>query len=308
MKRTLINYIIKIEGDTAYFFNEEGVYSSINVKNLNYRIYKDCIKYNDTYYLKEPLDDIEGITHTKYIKTILAKLKVGDTYDDFINMLNDQTNMKLFLQNFILRIKDGKAFFFNKEGIYSSIPVDELRNGEYENYTINIKDVAYVNTVPTFVCKMNAKYMKRALALLNIGDTFEDFVILMRRSDLEEFLLKPKDVKDFITRIDAPTICRETDNNKVDTFDYIYVEVFFLSTMDKNATKIFIKQHISEIFNLAKEKLLSSSFKKYNVPLNFLKCSAKIDYRTSSIHFIFSLKELPEHNENDSNALDDRAE
>lgn len=295
MDKRYINCILHVKGDNAYYFDENGRFSSINVKNLNKKSYKNYVCIDSNYYSNKIV--IDGFYHNEYLVFVLSQLELGDSFEKFIEIYKNQETKRKYLVNCILKEKDNISYFFNEHGIVSSLPSKDTVSSFFRK----IGSLGSIGSNYIYMPKIwntNTSHLKYVISQLKEGDSFDDMCKLIPYSGPN----LPRGIDRFITRINKPDIYRETDNTKKNTFDFISIEVFFLSTMEKKSAKNYIEKHINEIFNKVKQKLCSEKkFIKYGVPINFLNCSYKIDYTTSSIHFMFSLKELPEHNKDDSN-------
>lgn len=295
MDKRYINCILLIKHNSAYYFDKDGKFSSINVSELNKQSYKNynCFRIvdNDFYYTYEI--EIDGISENQYRDFVLSQLELGDSFEIFIELFRNPETKKSFLTNYVLREEKSVSYFFNKNGIFSSIPTKniKLKPSDFKNVSSNGYWSGYIPKL----WNTNTNHLKSVVSNLNIGDSFDYFSNLIPYSKPN-----PQGIDRFITKISKPDIYRSADNTNKNTFDFIGIEVFFLSTIDKKTAKSYIKEHLSEIFNKIIQVLKSSKkFENYGVPINFLKCSYKIDYTTSSIHFLFSLKELAEHNKDD---------
>ena len=291
MDKRYINCILHVKGDNAYYFDENGKFSSISVKNLNNQSYKNYVCIDGNYYSDKIV--IDGFYHSKYLVFVLSQLELGDSFEKFIEIYKKQETKRIFLTNYVLREEKSVSYFFKKDGIFTSIPTKniKLKPSDFKNVSSNGYWSGYIPKL----WNTNTNHLKSVVSQLNVGDSFDYFCNLIPYSKPN-----PQRIDRFITKISKPDIYRSADNTNNNTFDFIGIEVFFLSTIDKKTAKNYTEKHIFEIFNKVKQILISSkNFEKYGVPINFLKCSYKIDYNTSSIHFLFSLKELAEHNKDD---------
>ena len=102
-----------------------------------------------------------------------------------------------------------------------------------------------------------------------------------------------QEIERFITKIGNPMFNRYPENNKKNTFDYIAIEAY-INTRWKNDRKKYIEENKDKIISMIVSKVENdTSFKKYGVPMNFLKLSQmKISLRYNLIQFIFELKEF----------------
>ena len=68
-----------------------------------------------------PKFNFDGISDSPYIQLILKTLKNGTSYDDFIRISQDPEIQRKYIGNRLLRKYGGKSFFFNSDGVYTSI-------------------------------------------------------------------------------------------------------------------------------------------------------------------------------------------
>lgn len=297
MDAKYINYILLIKGNNAYYFDKNGQFSTIERRKLNRKTFSNYSGYYHTHLRIE----IDGITENEYIEFVLSHLKEGDSFEEFSNILHNQETKKLYLTNYVLKGKDNMSYFFDENGIFSSLPYKETTYPNYKNVNPEGNHTGVCTGHVPKLWDSSIQRIKYIINLLDIGDSFERFSALIDDPNITVSKTRPLEIDQFITRISNPDIRCSFDNPNKNTFDFIDIEVFFLTTIDKKIAKNFIKKHLSRIFNKVLQVLRSSKkYEKYDVPINFLKCSYKVDFASSSIHFLFSLKELPEQNKDGS--------
>lgn len=301
MDTKYINYILLIKGYNAYYFDENEKFSIIKCSKLDTKTFKNySSSFNhDTHisYYTPYKVEIDGISEKEYIEFVLFQLDIGDSFEKFVEIFQNPKTKKSFLAYYVLKEKNDISYFFNEHGIFSSLPSKKTKPSIFRNVTPKRN---WSGHTPKLWNNTTTRRIKYIIGLLNVGDSFDKFSDLISDPNITNSIPKPQGIDRFITKISKPDIYRSADNTNKNTFDFIGIEVFFLSTIDKKTAKSYIEEHLSEIFYKVKQILLSSKkYEKYGVPINFLKCSYKIDYTTSSIHFLFSLKELSEHNKND---------
>lgn len=300
MDAKYINYLLLIKGNFAYFFDKNSKLSTIERTKLNKKTFPN---YRGFYYTYLKLE-IDGITESEYIEFVLSHLKEGDSFEKFSNILHNQETKKLYLTNYVLKGKDNMSYFFDENGIFSSLPYKETTCPNYKNVNPEGNHTGVCTGHVPKLWDSSIKRIKYIINLLNIGDSFEKFNALVNDPNITVSKTKPLEIDQFITKISNPDIRCSSDNPNKNTFDFIDIEVFFLTTIDKKLAKSFIENNFLKIFNKVQQVLKSSKkYKKYDVPINFLKCSCKVDHASSSIHFLFSLKELPEHNKDNSDQI-----
>lgn len=188
------------------------------------------------------------------------------------------------------RVKNGIVYFFDKEGIYRKVSIDEAKEmdiegvcvfGAYslERFAMYIKKHSYFN---------DGNLIKKAICKLNPGDNFEKFEQYLQTVKLEH-KDKPKGLDRFITKIEKPYFIREPENTKTNTFDYINIDVNIVSEWEEER-KAYIEKHREEIWQRVITKLKESKkFQNYGIPVSFLKARVTLT-KSSVLRFTFELK------------------
>ena len=111
-------------------------------------------------------------------------------------------------------------------------------------------------------------YTKFSLSRHRLDDFLEDqarrreFEIGVAKRDVDYILSKPK----------IRSIRQATGNSKKNTFDFVEVEVSFLSVIDRKEASVIIKKNLKKVINNCLAMLKSSSkYKAYGVPVRHLK-------------------------------------
>ena len=147
---------------------------------------------------------------------------------------------------------------------------------ERYNYMVDHKD--HENKVSSEVLYKKYPKIKDRLSISNK---------ILRDSDI------PEVVKKFVYKIDRPVYEKETGNTKENTFDFIRVFIAIPSKDTMPGRLDFVKQHKNEIAGLVVERInKDSSFKKYNIPVNFLKLENMTLTHTSELMLLFGLKDI----------------
>lgn len=141
--------------------------------------------------------------------------------------------------------------------------------------------------------------LRNAISKLKEGDNLDKLVLYIEEvskkrreigQQLEEKRLQSLD--NFITRIERPVFGRESENENDKTFDYIYVDacIAYDWNVDK---KQYVKDNLKEIKKRVVNHLANhSSFKKFGVPVNFLRITEITLTKDCLLHFIFELKKI----------------
>lgn len=121
------------------------------------------------------------------------------------------------------------------------------------------------------------------------GMSIEDFKNLV--CEMEKIRFKGLDDFEKFFTIKTVKIERETGNKKVNTFDFIRVDV---GVPQGRKDKIsFIKNNLAELTKRVLKKIENSKrFQKYGVPINFLKLSNVVLRCDDLIEFTFELKDI----------------
>lgn len=161
----------------------------------------------------------------------------------------------------ILSCTRGYYWFFNEKGILSIIS----ENCDPMEYGLKV-----IREETTR--RYSDGEIQRTLLQMRSGDTYEKFRRLMRGEHLYSDI--ETSVDDFICKIYRPDFVRSAENEKENTFDFIYVDVSILSKEVFPGRDKFIQKHGNEIGAkvLAKLERLKI-FKKYGVPISSLQIS-----------------------------------
>lgn len=196
------------------------------------------------------------------------------------------------LTNKILRSRGGKIYYFDESGIYRSVLLSEVYsikldnlsylrpNGEIFSYWLFIDDLFYVDDIRLVI---------KAISMLKEGDTIEKFKTYLDTVELENHS-RPSGLDRFITKIERPEFERIPTNPNKNTFDYIFVEVNIVQEWEGDRLT-YIKKHKKQIFEMVLKKVQESKrFKKYGIPINFLKFTRVTLKRNSVLEFVLELK------------------
>ena len=145
------------------------------------------------------------------------------------------------------------------------------------------------------------RIIKKIAPQLNVGDNFERFIELANKTEIkasikeedkiEEIVKNKGEIWLFITKIYKPKIYREYGNNNKDTFDFIEVDVGVKAYFDNKIQ--FIREHSKEILKVVIDEIRNhQDFKKYNIPINFLKLTNVTLTRSNYIRYLFELKKI----------------
>lgn len=195
------------------------------------------------------------------------------------------------LPNRLLRAIREKGYYFNSEGVYCSDSLKNLYNRGMRGIiqTYDDKYRAYSTYKPEFN-NVSQRIVSRAITTLEEGDTISKFFEYLETLEPKPRQELPTGLDRFITRICPIRIQREYGNKNTKTFDFIYVDVCIISEWETDR-KQYIKENMPEIKKRVVTKIEESKqFKRYGIPINFLKLTSITLTRDDVLHFIFELK------------------
>ena len=190
--------------------------------------------------------------------------------------------------NHALKGCKGEYYYFDEKGIYrriSSIEAKEVLNNIYTRYDGSTFHFFYNN-------KVNMNIFNKALGRMKVGNNFDEFKEIYENIEFDHHI-KPEGMDRFITKIDLPKFIKKPENQDLEVFDFIYIDVFVVTEWESDIYK-YILENRKEITNRVVNKLKTNRrFKKFSIPINFLKLT-KITYSRGQnfIRFVFELKEL----------------
>ena len=150
---------------------------------------------------------------------------------------------------------------------------------------ISFKKVSYI-----FLLAITKDVDKLSDLIGDIVDNYPDYIVHIEapKCQLDKY-------GRFILKINNPSIERDTDNLNKETFDFVRVMV---SIPDKDTMS---NSEVMSMYNKYKDRLMkdvlekisnSRSFKKYNVPINFLRLSRSTVTSSREIMLLFELKRM----------------
>lgn len=196
------------------------------------------------------------------------------------------------LKNNILRQARGYAYYFNEEGIYCKIPISEVVESAFLNvhmFPEEEGDFWFEKFNFTKLICENANLALKIICRLKEGDTLEQLRYYIKNTKLrpEE---KREDLERFITKIEKPRFLRTPENLNETTFDFIYMDVNIVTEW-KEDRKQYLASNMDKILKKVVKKLTNdSTFRKYEVPINFLKVSRMTLKNDSVLQFVLELK------------------
>ena len=220
----------------------------------------------------------------------------------------DISQIKLIPYEYIVLPINFKSdvMYFDEYGILRSIPLQEsygIVNGINEH---GKPDYKCRNSIKEQMFgSNNLHYIRQVLKKMKPGDNYEKFLDECSKFSYETMnKLHMSELERFIARIDRISIERETDNFNKNTFDFIRVQVYLNELDDiKESVKEKVQKNLFDITNMVLDKINNNNyFKKYNVPIEFLKVSKITLTKDLRLEFLFELKEFAiEENKNNVN-------
>lgn len=284
----------KAEDDIVLRFDKFGYYNRANAKwfehhGINEPLWQPTIiapeiwekaskafrprhdlKYNVEYYLLPEMTD--------YIESM--------TDDDLIVRVHDFL-LEFGVLNSPIRQVGGNTYFFNDEEIYTLDQGSQLfkYEGKHRFSLFQVKDYT----------SFNNNVWSKAMKQFQPGMTLTECIRLFLDTKLE---IKPDVelpfIERLIQRVDAPEYERVPENQNEATFDRIRVYVGLPRYMFKTwgELKAAVMENRAEIDRRVLQKIETDRhFKKYKVPINFIKLSTVLLRRTYALEYIFELRE-----------------
>lgn len=205
-------------------------------------------------------------------------------------------NIMMDISNTALRLLNGKIYYFDTNGIYTSIPLSEALEMNISNINITkYKSRSYFDPYSFFNIAFKPKNLcliKKAITMLKEGDSLETLDEYLSIVKLDK-RPKPEGIDRFILSIDKPIFGRDPENPNPKTFDYIRIIMNIVTEWEQDRKK-YIENHIDDFNKMIINKLEKNrSFQKFDIPINFLHAS-KITFsaRNNLVEYIFEIKEI----------------
>ncbi len=225
-----------------------------------------------------------------------------------------------------LRKYRGIIGFFNKDGKWEELPLDEYMNTYWNEDNMRRWGLSYWlfernRTRPWDLDlyrskedlfynlefeKLNGNSIIAALTRMKPGETYSDFFKSYKEWE-EYFARRPKpfenemDINRFVVKIFKPIFIRLPDNPRKKSFDIIKVGVDTCTEWPTDP-KQFLKANIREVINMVLEKIKKNqSFKSYGVPIGCLALTNIVKCGNAYYEFIFELKKELRSEENYGN-------
>ncbi len=294
--------LLMLDGN-VFFFNEEGKYTSLTAKEAKKMNFKNLFFDRNTWSFsyEKPHILLSDEKKKKSVFRAILCLKEGDNIEMlnqyFIHYYEIIRKKEYPIQDFsniIVRKKMNKFVYFNDEGktkilnqncIIKSDAINILvsKNGKLGYSDADIYCLPHMGFT-------NLPFLRMAYCKLKDGDTIED---LKRYYANAGFSSKEplREIDYFVTKVNKPIFIRKPENIDKNSFDYIYIDLNL--AIDWKCDKLeYYKENRKDIDEMAVKKIENSqSFKKYGIPINFLKISRKtFKNQRRVLQYVFELK------------------
>lgn len=206
-------------------------------------------------------------------------------------------NYNYNLTNVVLRIAENRVYYFDQSGVYTSMPLGEVSaNKQIKIHLFKIFGETCWDRYSNFSLifgNLNQKTLESMICRFPEGGTIETFYEELENIEDIKDTRKRRSIERFVTKIDRPMFIRDPENDRKNTFDFILIDVNIVTEWDQDRMQ-YIKDNKDEIVYMVLSKLENSStFKKYGIPINFLKLSSITPrLKCNYIQFVFELKKL----------------
>lgn len=195
---------------------------------------------------------------------------------------------------YALRHRKEKIYFFDKDFIWRSIPIENAVSQK-------IKGINYIdgNVEKLFGRDSNRNVTKKIMCRLKEGDhitrllSLAETIVVCQRTH-EECVAERKsqsEVDQFVISIRKPEIYRAANNKRTATFDF--VEIFVLVRSEFPDKISFIKNHQKELVQLVIQKIQEDKkFQKFGVPVSVLRLTDLRLLQGDTIRYLFEIKKV----------------
>lgn len=234
-----------------------------------FQIYRPLDRSVEKYLLPEMEDYLQNISSSELVSITREFLIANDVI------------------NTPIRQHKGKTYYFNEDEIYS---LD--KNSQLFPYEKRVKfDIFQIRCETCF----NMTVWRKAASRFEVGMTLEECIEIFLETELtHQVPQEPTPIDRLAQYITPPVYERVPGNNNETTFDRIRIMVG-LPRYQFNSWEALqneVKKYKHEIYQRVVRKLEEDrQFKRYGVPINFLKLSNVTLLRDFSLEFIFELKE-----------------
>ena len=190
----------------------------------------------------------------------------------------------------ILQHKDYYYYFDSNNELNRILRCDAVKFGLVNKYH-GISDTEVKNNRKRLMGEYDGMIFYMAFCRCNPKCSIDDFKDIYREVYYLKNLSVGSDCDALVTKIDRPIFYRETGNDNTHTFDFIKVNMCLRYEFENKHN--FILQHQQDLKELAVMKIENSKqFKKYDIPIEFLKLSNAVLRCDDVLEFTFELKDM----------------
>lgn len=204
-------------------------------------------------------------------------------------------NCNYNLTNVVLRKVKDEVYYFDEQGVYRRTLINEINETVKMNLFNIFGDIRWdkFTNYSLIFGNLNKRSIDEIIGKLNEGDSIETFYEQLSTVKTTKRISMPQGIERFITKIGKPMFIREPENDRKNSFDFISIEANIVANWEQDRMQ-YIKENKDKIIDMVISKLEKDrSFKRYGIPINFLKLS-KITLRSKCnyIQFVFELKKF----------------
>lgn len=204
-------------------------------------------------------------------------------------------NCNYNLTNVVLRKVKDEVYYFDEQGVYRRTLINEINETVKMNLFNIFGDIRWdkFTNYSLIFGNLNKRSIDEIIGKLNEGDSIETFYEQLSTVKTTKRISRPQGIERFITKIGKPMFIREPENDRKNSFDFISIEANIVANWEQDRMQ-YIKENKDKIIDMVISKLEKDrSFKRYGIPINFLKLS-KITLRPKCnyIQFVFELKKF----------------
>lgn len=260
---TVINYKVIAKNPNSIYLGFED--------NNDYQLFKDRVR------------EVKMKNYIENTKIDVSQIKLVPYRN--LNISNTTQNVKYFDENGILQVIPKEQAYGIVDGVIK----------ENEHMKASVKNAKIREMFGSNNLNLIAAVTRR----IQPGENFEKFLEYCKETTFKEKHTYSSELERFIGRIDKISIERDAENLNKNTFDFIRVKVY-LNELDnlKGSLKENAKKYLPDIMKTVLDKIKNNNYyKRYGIPIEFLKVSNITLTKDAQLEFIFELKEILFENE-----------
>lgn len=196
------------------------------------------------------------------------------------------------IANTAIRVRKGSVYFFDKEGIYRSVSLEEGKKMMLQYLIARDDGSLYLETdkIGYITGTNNITISKKAICKLQVGDRIEKLEYYLKTVKIEHHV-KQEGLERFITKIENPVYISSPESPD-NVFDYIFVDVNVLSEWTQDRMD-YIRKHKKKILEKVINKVENDKeFKRYEIPIQILRVSKITLTKSSVLQVILEMKKI----------------